>query len=222
MKKEFVRHFKDQGYRINSSKGEAFKKNGDIHYFLRIFSFRDIDDNESLYFKFGVNINSPFEPSYWPFENSVYLGEFCYGGERTDEWRLDQLNELISVAEEIAVPWIEENMNLDVVSNHIRWLIDNGIRWLEPPQFKSEQAALSHAGQQIEMLGGGPGNKICHNWVKRLYKPLAIVQDIAGCTDKAIEYINLYLEHISTESFRTNEIECINNAIQSGNWPKSS
>ncbi|SMF46701.1 hypothetical protein SAMN02745866_02990 [Alteromonadaceae bacterium Bs31] len=222
MKKEFVRHFKEKGYRINSLKGEAFKKNGDLHYFLRVFMGRDIEDNENLYFKFGLYINSPFDAGYWPFENSVYLGEFCYGGERTDEWRLDQFNELINVAEEIALPWIDDHMNLEVVSNHIRWLIDNGIRWLEPPQFKCEDAPLSAAREQIATLGGGPGNKICHSWVKRLYKPLAIVQETAGCSKRALEYINTYLEHISTEGFRTNEIESINSAIFSGKWPRTS
>lgn len=222
MKKEFVHHFKEKGYRINSSKGEAFKRNGDLHYFLRVFLDRDIEDNEILYFKFGLNINSPFEASYWPFENSVYLGDFCYGGDRTDEWRLDQFNELISTVEEIALPWIDEHMNLEILSSHIRWLIDNGIRWLEPPQFKSEDAALSAAGEQIAKLGGGQGNKICHSWVKRLYKPLAIVQETAGCSEKAIESINSYLEHISTEDYRSDEIQSINNALSSGKWPRNS
>ena len=222
MKKEFASHFKGYGFRMSASRGEAFKKIDDLHYFLRIFEDRGLERQESLYFKFGVVVNSPFEPSCWPFENSVYLKEPCYGGERTDLWGPSEFNELLAAADSIGLPWLQEYMDLQVLADHISWRIENGIKWLEPRQYATESAEMANGGKDILMLSGGPGTKICHDWVKRLYKPLAIVQETAGQPERALESISAYLSHISNESFRKDEINSIRKSLDSGAWPRSS
>jgi hypothetical protein len=221
MKKEFVQHFKTKGFRTNTRKGEAFKKVDDLHYFLRLIEDEDFDGNPSMYFNFGVIINSPFEPSIWPFENTVYLDEFCYGGERSDYWSLDDFNSLITKAESIGLAWINENLDLNVLSKHILWRIENGIRWYEPPQFKIDAGQLPPAGQEIVNLFGGPGNKICFEWVKRMYKPLAIVHDVNGDKEGAMKYMDLYLEHIAKERYRKEEINAIQRCLSDHSWPSS-
>tara|TARA_B100000745_G_C20106605_1_gene378662 strand:- start:47 stop:724 length:678 start_codon:yes stop_codon:yes gene_type:complete len=219
MKKAFVQYFKTKGFRINTRKGEAFKKIGELHYFLRLFEDTDFDGNASMYFKFGVIINSPFEPSYWLFENSVYLDEFCYGGERSDSWSVADFQMLVSKAESIGLAWIIKHQDLDVLSQHILWRIDNGIRWYEPPQFRRDAGQLHPAGQDIVNLFGGPGDKICYEWVKRMYKPLAIVRNVHGDKCGAMKYMSLYLEHISQEHFRKNEINTIQRSLSDRFWP---
>jgi len=221
MKKEFVQHFKNKGFRINTKKGEAFRNIGNLQYFLRLFEDSDFEGREELYFKFGVLVNSPFGQTLWPFENTVYLNEFCYGGEHTDTWRKEEFDELIVIAESIGLEWLNKYMELSVLSEHIKWRIENGLRWIEPTQLKSDNSINPARDQLVEMLGGA-GDKICHNWVKRMYEPLAVVEAEKGDVTTAMTYLNQYLEHISGESFRSEEIERINEKISSGFWQNKS
>ena len=219
MKKKFVQHFKHNGFRINSKKGEAFKKVGELHYFLRLFEDVGFDGKQVLYFEFGIIINSPFVGSYTPFEYSVYLNEACHGGERTDYWQPNEFDSLLLKANSIAIPWIEKYQDLEELSNYILWRIDNGLVWYEPPQYKRESAKLSSPGEDIINLLGGPGNKINFDWVKRFYEPLAIVKNLSGDKESARKYLKLYLEHIIDEDYKKAEISAIKDCLDNEIWP---
>jgi hypothetical protein len=221
MKKEFTSYFKSLGFRVNSTKGEVFLKRDDLHFFIRLFKSEDDFENETYYFKYGVIVNSPFEASIGIFEHSSYLGRQCYGGERTDEWLTVSFSDLLGKANEIAVPWIQEMMELSNLTKHIEWRINEGIRWLEPEQFRDKEGQLCEAGNEICNLFGGQGTKISHKWVKRFHKSLAIIYNIDRKPEKALSNMQMYLEHIQGESFRAKEIEAINDKLESNVWPSN-
>ncbi len=206
---------------MNSTKGEAFLKRDDLHFFIRLFKTEDDFENDAYYFKYGVIVNSPFEESINVFEHSSYLERPSCGGERTDIWLEQDFQGLLEKAHEIAIPWIQEMMELKNLANHIQWRIDEEIRWLEPEQFKENDGQLSGAGNKISNLFGGQGIKICHKWVKRFHKPRAIILNIDAQPEKALENMHLYLEHIQEESCRENEIKSINEKLNAKIWPVS-
>ena len=221
MKKKFTQYFKPLKFRVNSTRGEVFLKKEDLHYFIRLHKWEHFDSNVTYFFKFGVNINSPFNQTCTPFEHSVYLGDFCYGAEKYDQWHEYNFYSMLAKAKEVAIPWIEEMMNLDNLIEHIEWRINEGIRWVEPEQISREESELCAASREINSLFGASGNQICHNWVKRFYLPLAIIHNVNGNPKNALDCIKTYLDHIQGETFRDNEIKAINEHIRQNSWPKS-
>lgn len=219
IKKEFTAYFKPLGFRVNSTRGEVFLEKGELRYFIQLFDWDDVDGVPRYFFKFGVLVKSPFEASYEPFEHSIYLNEFCYGGETTDKWYGKDFKAMLDMAKDVAIPWIQENMNLINLIEHIEWRIKEGLLWIEPAQFSKKEASLSDAGAEIAGLFGAPGNRVNHVGVRKYLKPLAIILNANGEPKKALECIKKYLVHIESESYRKDEVEAINKSISCNDWP---